>query len=152
MVVLGAVGILVILGIIGSCNYTNNSPHSTTYESHPASAPAYTPPPATSPSDANSDGKVYRVPSYVSSQLDREKLEIEADRVVLKQQDDTLEALGREIESDRIYLDKTSQYAVDTFNAKVDRYNLLSQQAKAANAAFNERVDSYNAKLRQYGQ
>ncbi len=50
-----------------------------------------------------------------------------------------------EVENDRIYLDKTSQYAVDAFNAKVERYNTLSQQAKAANAAFNLRVDNYNA-------
>lgn len=151
MVALGIVGILVVWGIIGSCNSTNNSPHSTTYESHPASTPAYAPPPATSAGDANSDGKVYRVPSYVSSSLDREKLEIEADRAVLKQQADQLDALGREIDSDRIYLDKTSEYSVNAFNAKVDRYNYLSQQAKAANAAFNARVDSYNAKLQQYG-
>jgi len=151
MVALGIVGILVVWGIIGSCNSTNNSTHSTTYESHPASTPAYAPPPATSAGDANSDGKVYRVPSYVSSSLDREKLEIEADRAVLKQQADQLDALGREIDSDRIYLDKTSEYSVNAFNAKVDRYNYLSQQAKAANAAFNARVDSYNAKLQQYG-
>ena len=63
-----------------------------------------------------------------------------------------IDALGRQIESDRLYLDKTSQYAVDEFNAKVDRYNTLSQQAKAATAAFNERVDSYNVKLRTSGR
>ena len=60
--------------------------------------------------------------------------------------------MGRQIETDRLYLDKTSQSAVDEFNAKVDRYNTLSQQAKAATAAFNERVDSYNVKLRTYGR
>jgi len=95
---------------------------------------------------------VYRVPSDVSSALDREKTGIEADRAVLKQLDDQLDSLGRVIESDRIYLDKTSQVAVDAFNAKVERYNALAQQDKAATAAFNVRVDNYNAKLRQYGR
>ena len=45
--------------------------------------------------------------------------------------------------------DRTSQSALDQFNAKVDRYNALVGQAKAATAAFNQKVDRYNAKLRQ---
>ena len=94
---------------------------------------------------------MYRVPEYVSNQLDREKVGIEADRAVLKQLDDQLDSLGREIDNDRLYLNKTSQYAVDAFNAKVERYNTLSQQDKAATAAFNARVEAYNAKLQQYG-
>jgi hypothetical protein len=135
-------------GSSGSSSYT--PPPSPAYTPPAQSAPAYTPPPASS--DGNSGGNMYRVPDYVSSQLDREKTGIEADRAVLKQLDDQLESLGREIENDRIYLDRTSQYAVDTFNAKVDRYNTLSQKDKAATAAFNERVDNYNAKLRQYSR
>ena len=150
MVFLIIVGILVVWGVIGSCNSTNDSPHSTTYDSHTPSAPAYTPPPASD--GGSSGGNVYRVPSDVSSALDREKAGIEADRAVLKQLDDQLDSLGRKIESDRIYLDKTSQDAVDAFNAEVDRYNTLSQQDKAATAAFNVRVNNYNAKLRQYGR
>jgi hypothetical protein len=159
---LAASAIVLIFGIVGewrdvgasnSTSYTppiHDSPPpktATVYTPPAPSAPAYTPPSA---SDGGSSGKnVYRVPSDISSQLDREKVGIEADRAVLKQLDDQLDSLGREIESDRIYLDKTSQYAVDAFNAKVDRYNTLSQQDKAETAAFNERVDNYNAKLRQ---
>jgi hypothetical protein len=152
MVFLAIVGILVVWGVIGSCNSTNDSqsPSAPAYTPPAPSAPAYTPPPASDSGSAG--GNVYRVPSDVSSTLDREKAGIEADRAVLKQLDDKLDLLGREIESDRIYLDKTSQDAVDAFNAKVDRYNTLSQQDKAATAAFNERVDNYNAKLRQYGR
>jgi hypothetical protein len=60
--------------------------------------------------------------------------------------------LGREIERDRLYLDRNSQFAVDEFNAKVDRYNTMSQKPKIANAAFNEKVERYNAKLQQYGR
>ena len=116
------------------------------------STPAYTPPPVASGGNEYSGNNTYRVPSYASSQLDREKTAIEADREVLKQLDDQLDSLGRQIELERTYLDKTSQYAVDTFNAKVDRYNELSRQDKAATAAFNVRVDNYNAKLKTYSR
>jgi len=152
MVFLVIVGILVVWGVIGSCNSTNDSqtPSAPAYTPPAPSAPAYTPPAASD--GGSSGGNVYRVPSDVSSALDREKEGIEADRAVLKQLDDQLDSLGRKIESDRIYLDKTSQDDVDAFNAKVDRYNTLSQQDKAATAAFNVRVDNYNAKLRQYGR
>ena len=152
MVFLVIVGILVVWGVIGSCNSTNDSqtPSAPAYTPPAPSAPAYTPPAASD--GGSSGGNVYRVPSDVSSALDREKAGIEADRAVLKQLDDQLDSLGRKIESDRIYLDKTSQDDVDAFNAKVDRYNTLSQQDKAATAAFNVRVDNYNAKLRQYGR
>jgi hypothetical protein len=113
-------------------------------------APTYTPPPASV--SGNSDGKVYRVPSSVSSTLVSEKAEIETERATIEAFEAQIEELGREIERDRPYLDRTSQYAVDAFNAKVDRYNTLNQKAKMANAAFNEKVDNYNAKLQQYGQ
>jgi hypothetical protein len=60
-----------------------------------------------------------------------------------------VEQLSREIESERIYLDRTSQYAVNQFNTKVDRYNTLTRQAKAATATFNQKVDNYNARSRR---
>jgi hypothetical protein len=145
--------IWIIAAIISSCNSTDNSSSNSSYTPSPTpSAPAYTPPPVASGGNEYSGNNTYRVPSYASSQLDREKTAIEADRAVLKQLDDQLDSLGRQIELERTYLDKTSQYAVDTFNAKVDRYNELSRQDKAATAAFNVRVDNYNANLRTYSR
>jgi hypothetical protein len=88
----------------------------------------------------------------VSSTLDNEKAEIESERIAIESFETQVENLGREIERDRVYLDHTSQFAVDEFNAKVERYNALTQKAKTANAAFNLKVDNYNAKLRQYGR
>ena len=120
------VAIFVVLGVIGSCNSTNNSSSST--------------------------GNVYRVPRAVSSTLNSEKAEIESERATLEALETQVEKLGREIERDRVYLDRTSQFAIDQFNAKVEQYNALSQRAKIANAAFNVKVDNYNAKLRQYGR
>lgn len=143
--------IFVIIVIIGAWNSsTNTSSSSTPYTPAAQTAPAYTPP---APSSVNDSGDtVHRVPSSVSSTLDQEKAEIETDRTALQALDAQIEKLGREIESDRLTLDTSSQSAVDDFNAKVDRYNALVQKDKTATAAFNERVDNYNAKLRQYGR
>lgn len=156
------VAIFIVLGVIGSCNSTNNSSSSRSYTPSTPSAPTYTPPSATPSAPTytppstfggeNSGGNVYRVPSSVSSTLKIEKEEIESERTTLEALEAQIEKLGREIERDRIYLDRTSQYAIDAFNAKVDRYNVLNQKAKVANAAFNEKVDNYNAKLQRYGR
>jgi hypothetical protein len=160
--------IAIVIGFIITMIIICSSADSSSSDSHnlyiPPPAPAaqvYTPPPVapstpayTPPTfgGANSGGNVYRVPSSVSSTLDREKAEIETERATLEIFETQIKTLGREIESDRIYLDRTSQYAVDEFNAKVDRYNELNQRAKIANAAFNEKVDNYNAKLQRYGR
>ncbi len=91
----------------------------------------------------------YRLPNSADSILHNERAQIELDRTALETLEAQVENLGREIESDRISLDRSSQFAVDEFNEKVGRYNDLSQRAKTANAAFNDKVDNYNAKLRQ---
>lgn len=158
-----SIGLIICLIIaISSAGSGSTSPSPSSYTPPPQSTPAYTPssgtpsapiytPPPTF-DDGNSDGKVYRVPSSVSSTLDSEKAEIESERTTLEALGTQIETLGREIERDRIYLDRTSQFALDAFNSKVDRYNALNQRAKLANAAFNEKVDSYNAKLQRYGR
>lgn len=155
-----SIGLIILFFILVSSagsGPTSSSPSSYTPPSPAPSAPAYTPPSVTpsTPSTfdgGNSGGNVYRVPSSVSSTLKREKEEIESERATLEVLEAQIEKLGREIERDRIYLDRTSQFAVNTFNEKVDRHNALSQRAKIANAAFNEKVDNYNAKLQRYGR
>ena len=160
-----SIGLIILFFILVSSSGsgpTSSSPSSYTPPSPAQSAPAYTPPSATPNAPTytpqpifgggNTDGKVYRVPSSVSSTLASEKAEIETERATIEAFETQIEKLGREIERDRIYLDRTSQYAVDAFNTKVERYNALNQKAKIANAAFNEKVDNYNSKLQQYGR
>ena len=149
------IGLIILAIVMMSSSSSGSSYSQSTYTPSPAQSTSYTQPTPTAPavvSSGNSDGNTYRVPSGVSSSLDLEKAGIEADRAALNQLDDQIDALGRQIETDRLYLDKTSQYAVDEFNAKVDRYNTLSRQGKVATAAFNARVDSYNAKLKSYSR
>lgn len=142
--------ILIVWGVVGSRNSTKSSSSSTTYTPPAPSAPAYTPPPTFG--GGNARGNTYRVPSSVSSTLASEKVEIESERTTLEALEAQIEKLGREIERDRLYIDRTSQFAVDEFNAKVGRYNALSQKAKPLNAAFNEKVENYNAKLQRYSR
>lgn len=158
---LAIVGFFVVAGIIGSFNSTNNSSNSNSYMPPSApSAPSFTPPasstsaysPTVNGNDVNSGGNVYSVPDSISSTLDKEKAEIETERIALQSLDGQVEQLGREIENDRLTLDTTSQYAVDTFNTKVDRYNALVQKDKETTAAFNQRVDNYNEQLRSYSK
>ncbi|MFZ0828921.1 MAG: response regulator [Verrucomicrobiia bacterium] len=145
------IAIFIVLGIIGSYNSTNSTSSNSSYTPPPApSAQIDTPPPVSA--SGNSGGNEYSVPSSTSSTLDIEKAEIESERTTLQALDAQVDELGREIENDRLYLDRTSQDAVDAFNAKVDRHNTLAQQDKDATAAFNQRVDNYNAKLRPYGR
>jgi hypothetical protein len=60
--------------------------------------------------------------------------------------------MAREIERERRFLDQTSQFAVDEFNRKVNRYNSMLEQARAQDRLVNQMVDEYNAKLRRYGR
>jgi len=60
-----------------------------------------------------------------------------------------LETLGRQIDVDRIYLDRSSQADVDTFNSNVNVYNTFLRSVRAENAAANELIDSYNALLEE---
>ena len=85
----------------------------------------------------------------VPSSVDLESNAIEADRAKLTALQDQIKQLGSEIETERPNLDTTNQYSLDQFNAKVDRYNSLNQQAKSDIQAFNERVNEYNAKIHQ---
>ena len=57
--------------------------------------------------------------------------------------------LSQEIVEERLTLDRTSQFAVDQFNRKVDSYNDLLEKARAQNRSINQLVDDFNGKLQQ---
>lgn len=122
--------------------------------SDPKPRSSYTPrsytPPATS--YASGTGNTYRVPSYASAELDRDRQSIESNRTAVTLLQSQVEALGSQIERERPYVDNTSQFAIDAFNRKVNDYNTLLQRAQTQQAAFNQMVDSYNAKLQNYGR
>lgn len=141
------VGIIILLVALGNCDSSNTglSKSSYTAPSRPSSSTPYSQP-------SPSYGNTYRVPSYVSSELSRERQAVENYRTQVDRLGDELNRLGREIERERLYLDETSQYAVDQFNAKVRRYNQKLEEYRWQEQTLNWMVDNYNAKLRQYGK
>ncbi len=103
--------------------------------------------------------------------LEQSQTEVDAKKAEVEELDTSLDALGRRIELDRTYLDRTSQYEIDDFNLKVARYNTalrnrkaeveafnqmvgahntLVEQLRAENRLVNQMVDTYNAKLQPY--
>ena len=130
------VGGVVLLIIIGA-NSGSNSPSSST-----------TPARSNSAGDANT----YRVPSYASAELDRDRQAVENTKAAVTSLQSQLDILDRQIERDRLSLDKTSQFSIDTFNRKVGEYNALLERARSQRAILNQMIDSYNAKLQSYGR
>lgn len=142
---------------------------------------------------SDGDGAVYRVPSfrvaelenykrYVKSaqheaknledQVERQKNQLDDERRQVDQAQRGLDKLGGWIERQRLLIDGTNQYEIDSFNSKVreynshrDRlqyqinnfnanvnaYNELLQRARIAEQSANQMVDGYNTKLEQYG-
>ena len=108
----------------------------------------------------------------ISARLAAAKLALETQRSKGVPLQNRLETLGRKIERDRFYLDRSTQFAIDDFNAEVETYNILLRAheadneaeralverynavlgaAKAQDAVVDQMIDNYNAKLRRYG-
>ena len=210
-VVLGIIGFFVLIGSFGSKKSSSSSSSTSSVSTPRYAAPAstYTAPASTysSPStltaqptytaaslNATSGKDTYRVPSYVSSELDKDKRVIESEKTkaaalenrlgIAKQTvesekakaeelDGQFESLKAQVDRARIYLDQTSQAAVDDFNRKVNRsnamlgnmrtqsasvnhavdtHNALLEQVRSQNRVVNQMVDDYNAKLRRSGR
>src|ERR1051326_5232590 len=92
----------------------------------------------------------YRVPSYMTAELDRDSRAIDDEKANAERMASQLEALSRDIERSKLYLDRTSQIAIDEFNSKVDSHNALVGKVRAQNRLVNQMVENYNAKLRKY--
>ena len=141
-IIIGLVTLFIIAGMISGNNQSTQSTNSTYRPAASAPSPrSYTPP------DFNRQNSV-ATGSFAHSTLASEKAEIEAERTTVQALDAQIENLGRQIERERSYLDKTSEFEVDAFNTKVHRYQALVQEAQNAEAAFNRKVDNYNARVR----
>ena len=95
---------------------------------------------------------MYRVPDYRSAELNRDSREIEQTRAECNRLNLQMENLSQQIEIQRRNLDQTSQFAVDSFNRKVNEYNAFVSKVGTQQRVLNNLVDEYNAKLRRYGR
>lgn len=126
-------GVVILLIIAGNSGTTTNRP--------------------TSPvSNYSSGNGTYRVPSYASAELNRDRQAIESAKVSVALIQSQVESLGNQIERNRAVIDNSSQLAIDTFNRSVETYNALLANARIQNAKLNQMIDAYNAKLQRYGR
>ncbi len=144
--------VLVILGIMMSVRYSNSIPKSNSY-APPISPrlPAYSPPSYSDESESETK-TVYRVPSYISAELDRDRQAIEKEKEQIQLRQSQLETLQREIEQEELYLDTSSESEVNKFNRKVEEYNALVEKTRSQTLKMNHMVDGYNEKLEKHGR
>jgi hypothetical protein len=132
-----------------------------TIERNPAK-PAYSSPSpytgtTTTPSVAgttlyrDASGRTYRVSDadYYRLLSRRQSLDMEQRRIDARERE--LEDLGSQIDRMRFSLDRTSQYAVDSFNRKVREINSLSDDLEYMVSSYNRQVDAFNAELERVG-
>lgn len=147
--------VIAIGGIIALAIWAANSstPSSGTYRPSrsPASQPSYSTPSPRLPNTSH-DGSTYRVPRSASAELDRDRRAIDAAEANLSQKQSELDALDRQINRDRLTLDRKSELAVTRFNQKIDRYNALLEELRVQERLVNQMIDDYNSKLRRYGR
>jgi hypothetical protein len=141
MVAPAVIAIIIIVSSFTSTKTTSDTPRLS------PPAPAYSP--ALTPSTPASESKtVYRVPSNIMAELDRDSQVIDSERATAERMAEQLEGLEREIKQKEAHLDQTSQSDVDEFNRKVTAYNSLLERVRAQNLLVNQLIKSYNEKLR----
>jgi len=117
---------------------------------------------------AEKEKNVYRVPSYVRSELERDsqaidsekskmaliesrldeaKLIVDNERARTEGLNAQLSILKTQTDAAQKFVDRTSQASVDEFNRKVNRYNAALATVRAQNEKMNQSVDAYNAIL-----
>lgn len=96
-------------------------------------------------------GRTYRVPNSAYGRLLLMKSTLEEQKRRLDQREEEVDTLRRRIDQARLYLDRTSQYAIDSFNRDVSRLNAMIEALQPAVDGFNRDVDSFNAELARVG-
>ena len=159
-VIIGAslFGFIVLMVIVGANSEKSSTSASrgTPRESSSTGASSASAKPAFNPDTylANPSGNrtTYSVPDSRSSELAVDREAIDRAKAEVNALQARLDALGGEIERERPYVDNTSQYAIDAFNAKVNTYNALVVTTREHNERANQMVDAYNEKLAKYGR
>ena len=99
----------------------------------------------------DSQGRTYRVPNSAYFRLLTMKSSLDTENADIEQAKAVLTEMSADIDRERIYLDRTSQYQVDAFNRKVNHLNSTSNNLQAKVRAYNLEVDRFNAELERVG-
>jgi hypothetical protein len=121
--------IVIIIGVFNASGSNKTATHGRTYS--PRSAPS--------------------VPVYnpIGAELAIERQRIDTEKAKADQMEGRLDGLSREIERERLVLDRTSRFEIDAFNRKVENYNDLLGQLREQERLVNQLIDSYNEKVRK---
>lgn len=94
---------------------------------------------------------MFRVPNSAYYSLLAKKTALQSQKDGLDRAENEITALASDIESSRRYLDRTSQYSVDSFNQKVNQFNAMNDRLRDATNAYNRGVAAFNAELARVG-
>lgn len=94
---------------------------------------------------------MFRVPNSAYYSLLAKKTALQNQKVGLDRAESEVSALATDIDSSRRYLDRTSQYSVDSFNQKVNHFNAMSERLQTVTDSYNRGVDAFNAELARVG-
>lgn len=148
LIVGGAAAVLVVVVIIAA--NSGPSPRSSYTPSRSSYTPSVSPAPAANRSQGGGD--TYRIPSYASAELGRDRQAIELAKSDMASLQGQLDGLSRQIQQERSYLDETNQSAIDAFNRKVREHNAVLARAQSQQIVLDQMIDAYNAKLRSYSR
>ena len=96
-------------------------------------------------------GPTYSYPHSQAYRLIPYKNDVANKKLIVQSSKERLRILGNEVENDRGTLDKTSQYEIDNFNAKVRRYNQLQESVNIYIDEYHAAINAYNAELERIG-
>jgi len=99
----------------------------------------------------DASGRTYRVPNSAYYRLLTMKTAIESKKQILDSEEAHLDSLSTQVDRERIYLNRNSQYSVDTFNRKVNQVNSLNDRLQNLVDDFNRDVNAFNAELERVG-
>ena len=127
--------------------------------SSPSSRSSYTPntrPVVSLPQESpqilrDASGRTYRVPNAAYHRLINLQSGLSLKKTSLDFEENRLRLLSAQIDTERTYLDQTSQYAVDAFNRKVNQVNALNSKVQSMVDDYNRNVDAFNTELERVG-
>jgi hypothetical protein len=173
--VVGTFAVLVVLWIVGLVTSSKPSP-TPDWDINPnqaSTAPTTSSPLTTTPSSRSSytsntrpvvslpqestqiyrdaSGRTYRVPNAAYHRLLTLQSALSRKKTSLDLEESKLKSLSTQVDSERAYLDLTSQYAVDAFNRKVNQINGLNSKVQSMVNDYNHDVDAFNTELERVG-
>ncbi len=157
--------VIIVASIIGSLNKSTPTPQSTWQppaEAQPVSQTPYQPPASAQPvyqpttpapdySMTGQDGQVYTISNAEYQILHPRKLDLDAWSTKIDSYQRYTDALSKQVESDRLSMDNTSQMAVDNFNLEVEKYNTANANLQKSIDSYNASVQAFNAELERVG-